>query len=131
MSATAAQITRVRMLSGVTVSDYDDATVTISIEQYPLYDSEGRFQDHTDWEATYDLYAAAADIVDMRATEHVMKYDTSADGANLSRSQMFSQLQSLAKRLRCRCAPKVKRSVNTMSFDDDSGNISLPEDEDE
>lgn len=130
MSATTAQIARVRKLSGATEADFTDADITASIEAYPVYDSTGRFPDHADWDATYCLYNAAADILDQRAVTEAVKYDTTADGATLSRSQVSTALTELAKRLRARGAIKVKRALAVEP--DDEYIINLPEvDEDD
>ena len=120
MAVTAAQIARVRSLAQVSASDYDDSTVTTIIEMYTKMDSDGYFPDETDYTATYDLYRAAADIVEQEAAKVIKQYDVITDGAQLNRSQMQKQLFTLAARLRQRGAAKVGRSIQeTISSEDD------------
>ena len=118
MAATAAQITRVRALAGVTASDFDDAAVTLAIELYQKIDSAGLDPDDEDYTATYDLYRAAADIVDQRAALVVDQYDQNSDGATLARSQKFTQLTRLASRLRARGAPVIARRAMQDTYED-------------
>ena len=118
MAATATQITRVRALAGVTVSDYSDAAVTLAISEYPKIDSAGLDPTDTEWTESYDLYRAAADIVDQRAAGVVEQYDQDSDGAALSRSQKFAQLTRLASRLRARAAPRIARRVLQDTYED-------------
>lgn len=123
--ATAAQITRVRALADASVADFTDAKITLAIEEYPRNDSTGLHPDETDWTATYDLYRAAADIAEQRAAKVATQYDTSADGATLTRSQIQDQLYALAVRLRSRGAAKASYAIiedNSDSDDDGIGN---------
>ena len=119
MAITAAQRTRVRVLAGVTSTDYPDATVDLAITEYPIPDSAGLWTDDPDWTATYDLYRAAADIVDQRAANVILQYDVTADGAGLSRSQMQKQLMTLATRLRSRAMVAVTFRPNDATYNDD------------
>ena len=114
MSASATDIARVRVLADVAIADYSDAALTLSIELFPVRDADGYDPDDDDWTATYDLYRAAADIVEQRAAKVATKYDTNTDGASLSRSQLQAQLAALAARLLSRAKPRV---VNP-TFDD-------------
>jgi hypothetical protein len=106
------------------VSDFSDAQITLAIEEYPKNDSSGYHPDETDWTATYDLYRAAADIAEQRAAKVATDYDTSADGATLSRSQVQDQLYALAVRLRSRGAAKASYAVieDNSDTDEDVGN---------
>lgn len=119
MSVTAAQITRVRKLSGnVSESDFDDDAITDAIELYPKIDSDGLDPADDDWTETYDLYRAAADIVDQRAAAVANQYDQNTDGASLNRSQKFGQLSRLATRLRSRGAPRIARPSLQDTYED-------------
>ena len=111
MALTAAQILRVRSLAQVTLTDYPDATINGIAEFYTIMDSTGFFPDEDDYTTTYDLYKIAADIVDQEAAKVIKQYDTTADGAQLTRSQMQSQLFALAVRLRQRGAAKASRTI--------------------
>ncbi len=52
---------------------------------------------------TYDPYRSAADLADQWASKVALSYNVAAgQSANLMRSQMFAQLQALAKSLRAR-----------------------------
>ena len=121
MAVTAAQITRVRALADASEADFTDAQITLAIEEYLKNDSSGYRPYEDDYTTTYDLYRAAADIVEQRAAKVATQYDTSADGATLNRSQIQEQLYALAARLRSRAAAKAYYSAiedNTDSSDD-------------
>jgi hypothetical protein len=120
MSVTAAQILRVRSLANVTLAQYSDAAVTAIIEEYTKMDSSGYMPSEDDYTATYDLYRAAADVVELEAAKVAMQYDTTVDGATLNRSQIAEGLYSLAARLRQRGAAKACKSIQeTISDEDD------------
>jgi len=120
MAVTAAQIARVRSLAQVSASDYDDSTVTTIIEMYTTMDTSGYFPAEDDYTTTYDLYRAAADIVEQEAAKVIKQYDVNTDGAQMNRSQMQKQLFTLAARLRQRGAAKVGRSIQeTIASEDD------------
>ena len=120
MAATAAQIAQVRRMAGVAVDDetYTDSLVTSYIERYPLLDERGEApytwdtttepptqEDNDDWVATYDLHAAAADILEERAVELAGNFDFTADGATYHRSQAYEALMKQARFHRARRAP--------------------------
>jgi len=109
MAVTAAQIARVRALSAAPAADFSDAAIEAVIELYECIDSAGYLPNEDDYTTTYDLYAAAADIVDQRAAAAATLYDTSADGANLSRNQITQNLTALASRLRARAVSRLTR----------------------
>jgi len=115
MSATATMITRVRRLSYAQVADFSDAVVTDSIELFPVIDADGNATDSDDWTPTYDLYRAAADIVQQRAAQLAERYDVNTDGASMTRSQMQAHLSALSSRLLCR----AKVRVTNPTFDDE------------
>jgi len=120
MSVTAAQILRVRSLANVTLAQYSDVAVTAIIEEYTKMDSSGYMPSEDDYTATYDLYRAAADVVELEAAKVAMQYDTTVDGATLHRSQIAEGLYSLAARLRQRGAAKACKSIQeTISDEDD------------
>jgi hypothetical protein len=119
MSVTAAQILRVRSLANVTLAQYSDAAVTAIIEEYTKMDSSGFMPSEDDYTATYDLYRAAADVVELEAAKVAMQYDTTVDGATLNRSQIAEGLYSLAARLRQRGAAKACKSIQETISDED------------
>ncbi len=57
----------------------------------------------------YDLYAAAADLLEFWAASLKMAYDISVDGQSLRRSQMLSQTLDLAETYRSRSKPKLAK----------------------
>lgn len=119
MAVTAAQITRVRSLSAAPAADFSDAAIEDVIELYECIDSAGYLPDEDDYTTTYDIYAAAADIVDQRAAAAATLYDTSADGANLSRNQITQNLTALASRLRARAVSRLTRRTIEETADAD------------
>jgi hypothetical protein len=125
MSVTAAHIARVRSLSGATATDFSDAAITAVIELFEVMDGTGYEPSEDGYSATYDLYAAAADVVDQRSVAAATAYDTSADGATLSRNQVYQNLCRLASRLRSRSQarlvviPNQDTTVDNDDEDDD------------
>jgi hypothetical protein len=97
------------------VADFSDAVVTDSIELFPVIDADGNATDSDDWTPTYDLYRAAADIVQQRAAQLAERYDVNTDGASMTRSQMQAHLSALSSRLLCR----AKVRVTNPTFDDE------------
>jgi hypothetical protein len=111
MTATAAQIAQVRrMVNELTTTTYTDATIQGLIEAYPCLDERGQEpyewdtttepptkDPNEDWIPTYDLAAAAADIWAEKAAVLSQDFDTSADGASLSRSQAYQQAMSQSR----------------------------------
>jgi hypothetical protein len=123
MTATTAQVARLRlMVNEPTVSTYGDVELKTRIEAYPLMDELGTepyYWDYsttppsqvanTDWLATYDLNAAAADIWDEKAGVLSEDYDFNADGGNYTRSQAYEQAAKQARHYRARASAKAIR----------------------
>ena len=104
MAATAAQIAEVRRMCALDVDDatYLDSVLTSYIEETPLLDERGEEpytwdgsteppteEANDSWIATYDLHAAAAKVWGEKAGAVAMKFDATADGASLMRSQIY------------------------------------------
>ena len=89
MAATAAQIARLRRLCNLEVTDttYTDMVLASYIELYPVVDAAGLESDETTWTATYNLYAAAVDVLAEKAGAAATAVDFSADGAQFQMSQ--------------------------------------------
>jgi len=124
MTATAAQIAKIRrMVAEPTVTTYLDADISAYIEAYPLMDERGEqpytFSSatppaqvvNTNWIATYDLNAAAADIWEEKAAAVADLYDFNADGGSHSRSQKYEQYMKNARSYRSRRATKTMMLV--------------------
>lgn len=125
MSATAAQITRVRrMTNEKTSTTYADADVQTLIEAHPLVDADGFSPEQDNWTPTYDLNAAAADIWEEKASAPAQDFNFSADGGNFSRSQVFEQYMQMARYYRARRSFKGVQMEATPKADE-------AEDEDE
>ena len=60
---------------------------------------------------TYDLYAAAADVLEARAGQLAGAYDFTADGATYHRSQQAAGLLALARQYRGRSRPRMIQMV--------------------
>ena len=106
MAATAAQIAEVRRMCALEVDDatYLDSVLTSYIEEHPLLDERGEEpytwdgsteppteEANDSWIATYDLHAAAAKVWSEKAGAVAAKFDATADGASLMRSQIYKQ----------------------------------------
>lgn len=119
MAVTSTQIARVRSLANVTAADYDDTAVTQVISYYSIVDADGYFPTDDDWTETYDLYRAAADIVEQEAAKVAKQYDMNADGATLNRSQIAEGLYTLAARLRQRGSVQLIPAPQETTEDED------------
>lgn len=135
MAATAAMIAQVRRMCGLAAGDttYTDAIVTEYIERYPLMDANGLVwflwdyttypphqDDNTDWVATYDLNAAAADVLDEKAALLMTSFDFNADGASMNLSQKYQQTQALARHYRSRrSASTIKQIIEPRPEDEE------------
>ena len=86
-------------------ADAEDLTVGrwsfTSEPNYPIYLSG----------FTFDVYAAAADLLEERAQQLVGQYDFSADGGNYRRSQHKDGLVKLAEQYRRQQRPQVGRLI--------------------
>ena len=106
MAATAAQIAQVRrMVAEPTTGTYSDVMLASYIESYPLIDADGHEPSETDWTATYDLNAAAADVWEEKAATVADNVDFSADGASYSLSQKYEQAMARVRYHRARRCP--------------------------
>jgi len=106
MAATAEQIARLRrMIAEPTTATYDDGALADYIEANPVMDGEFRAPDHSDWDPTYDLHAAAADLWEEKAAAIAEAFDFTADGASYSRSQQVAQYMQQARYHRSRRTP--------------------------
>lgn len=124
MTATAAMIAQVRrMVAETSTATYTDQAIQEIIEQHPLLDELGRDPNlwqllsppvpypNPAWMPTYDLNAAAADIWEQKAGTVAPDFDLNADGASLSRSQIFQQYMELSKHFRSRSSIRTARMV--------------------
>jgi len=117
MSATAAQIARIRRLVDEPTGDngYTDAVIAEYIETYPGPDERGEApytwdtstqppskETNESWIPTYDLQAAAADIWEEKAATLAEDYDFTADGGNYSRAQAYANYMTKARYHRAR-----------------------------
>lgn len=119
MAATAAMRSRLRaMIAEATEATYTDDDLDTIIERYPRIDERGEEpydwdtttspptqDDNEDWMPTYDLNLAAADVWEEKAAASAQDYDVSADGATMSRSQVYEQCSRQASRYRSRRSP--------------------------
>ena len=110
MSATAAQVTRLRrMTSELSAATYSDEDLQGYIEAHPLIDERGEepgvydtstspptWETNAGWVPTYDLHAAAADIWTEKAATLAGDFDFNADGANYQRSQSHEHATQMA-----------------------------------
>jgi hypothetical protein len=124
MSASVAQIAQLRRMTAESgVETYDDDAMADYIEAYPLLDAEGRAPDDDDWDATYDLHAAAADIWEEKAAAFAEEYDFSADGASYHLSQRYEQMMRQARFHRSRRSP---RTATLVKWPEDTGASDTP-----
>lgn len=134
MAASAADIASVRrMVAEPTTATYSDATLTTIIERYPLPDASNELpmdEDGTtvnsEWVATYDLNAAAADVWMEKAAALAGGYDFTADGATFNRSQAMKQAREMASFYRSRRYARsrpVYAEINEIQVESWIGNL--------
>ena len=122
MSATDAQVARLRRMTGESSTDtYSDEDMAEYIERYPLEDARGEgpyvesetdpgtLEENPDWTATYDLNAAAAAIWQEKAAAPSQDFDFEADGGSYKRSQVYEQAMQQARYYNAR------RSIKTIT----------------
>lgn len=118
MTVTAAQISQLRrMVAEPTTTTYDDATLTTYIERYAHMDEYGETpldeygEVNTDWTATYDLSAAAADVWEEKAAALITKFDFAANGGTYNLSQQYEQAMKQCRHFRARRMPTTVMAV--------------------
>jgi hypothetical protein len=112
-------VDRLRRMTGVSTTDYTDSDLAEAMDRYPLEDARGEgpliesgldpgtLETNPDWEPTYDLNAAAADIWAEVAAGKAACFDFSADGGNYSRSQAYEQAMKQSRYYRARRSLKT------------------------
>lgn len=113
MPATSEQIARVKAMVGDPLLSTTAATT--AIERYPLLDGLGQppfvlgslSEVNPDWISTYDLHAAAADLLEEQAAVLAKDFDFATENERFERSQKYSQTLNLARWHRSRRVPKT------------------------
>lgn len=100
--------------SDVVLESANYATLTPDTS-YPLL-GRWEFDAEPDWPVyvtgyTYDVYAAAADLLEERALQLATQYDFSADGGQFMRSQQRKGYLEMAAKYRGLQRPKVVRQI--------------------
>lgn len=125
MSATAAMVMQLRrMVAETDFETYSDSDLEDIIEQYPKIDSDGYFSDDTDWTATYDLNAAAAQIWSEKAALVAANFDFSADGATFQRSQEFEMATKMSAFYKSRRSISAIRMIQSPKETEDEDDLS-------
>jgi hypothetical protein len=102
MAATAMQIARVRLLIADPAGEsqvFSDGDIEATLAEHEISDGE------------YDVYGAAAELLEMWAAREKLSFDFSADGAQYRRSQKVANLLDLAAQFRRRQQVQVIRQV--------------------
>lgn len=103
MAATAEQVAQLRrMVAEPTSASYTDDVLLGYIETRPVPDSSGRESNHIDWVESYDLNAVAAELWLEKAAAVAGRFDSSTDGASLSRSQLQAHANKMSRRFAAR-----------------------------
>jgi hypothetical protein len=133
---TTAQISQLRrMVAEPLATTYSDALLISFIDKYPHIDQFGEQPldvygiANTDWTATYDLAAAAADIWEEKAAGVIGKFDFSANGGSYSQSQQYEQYMKQCRYYRSRRMPSTMMLIKypPESSSDDGWIGNLPE----
>ncbi|MCB9136502.1 MAG: hypothetical protein H6636_13840 [Anaerolineales bacterium] len=122
MTATESMIARVRrQVAEPSEATYSDEVLAEYIERYPISDALGETPlleggtENPDWEPSYDLFAAAAEIWMEKAAALSTKYSFSADGKRHALEQQWEHAAKMAKYYLAR--RRVKSSAVTPSGD--------------
>jgi len=83
-------------------SGYDDATLAAYLQRYPLPDGAGALPDDATWTGAWDANMAAADLWTEKAALFAADFDFAADGGDYKRSQVHSQMLTMARTFRAR-----------------------------
>lgn len=100
MAATAAQLATLKRYTNEDGSGdvYTGDLLTSILESYPVSDSDGNEPDESNWTATYDLHAAAAQIWGEKAATLVCKVDSNLPGGGSYRnSQLLDNAVKMEK----------------------------------
>lgn len=132
MAATAEQVIRLRRMVGEGgETTYQDDELKTFIEAYPLLDGLGRepyvesdddpavLEINEDWDPTYDLNAAAADIWAEKAAGLASEFDFSAGGQSFQRSQAYAMYMQQSRHYRSRRAMRTVRAWPAPRPDED------------
>jgi len=138
MAASAEQIARLRrMVAEPTTAVYSDSAIMAEIERYAVNDAFGNpptvpdystepysLSENPNWLPTYDLNAAAAAIWEEKAAAVACDYEVTADGATLSRDQVYEQYMKIAQRYRSKSCPGTLELLSkTRRLDAETGGI--------
>ena len=99
MAASTSDIARLRRMIGEpSETTYLYPDLAEALERWPLPDAVGLEPDVAAWAATYDVHAAAAEILADKASVAACEYD-SADGGGMKqyRSQKFTHYMKLSR----------------------------------
>ena len=94
----AGEISRVRLLIHDTAGDsqvFSDGDIEATLAEHEISDGE------------YDVYGAAAELLEMWAAREKLNFDFSADGAQYQRSQKVEMLLTLAAQYRGHQQPRM------------------------
>jgi hypothetical protein len=100
----AGEISRVRLLIHDPAGDsqvFGDDDIQTALEAHPCGAEE------------YDVYAAAADLLEMWASREKLSFDVTADGQTMHRSQKAATLLALAATYRRQQRPQVAMQVRS------------------
>ncbi len=95
-------IARVRLLIHDTAGDsqvFSDGDIEATLAEHEISDGE------------YDVYGAAAELLEMWAAREKLNFDFSADGAQYRRSQKVEMLLTLAAQYRGRQQPRTVQQI--------------------
>lgn len=107
----AADLERLRRMTGEGTATYTDILLVAAISRYPLPDVAGEWplltsgSANTDWIATYDLAMAAADIWEEKASGIAGNYNFTADGATFNKLEVTKTYERNARKWRSRRHP--------------------------
>jgi len=116
MTVTADLVLRVRQLINETEdTTFRDEEIVDAIAAHALTDLSGRSQwlnldetiANTLWVPTYDVYLAAADLLEVKLAQVSCQVDVSQEGSQYTLSQRYDQLSRLITRYRSRRKSRV------------------------
>jgi hypothetical protein len=81
---------------------YTDELLSAALQRYPLPDASGYAPTDTLWAGAWDVYPAAADVLEEKAAALAADFDFSADGGDYKRSQAHAHMLQMARMYRSR-----------------------------
>lgn len=109
----AADLARLRRMTGEVGGTYEDDVLSATLARYTLPDAAGKADGETGYVPTFDFHAAAADVWSEKAAAAAGQYDFTADGGSFHRSQVA---ETAERQARWHAARRSMRSTEVQAW---------------